>query len=183
MKNLKAILGIVFLICLVILRILVENTKYIALSNILFPIFISLLIPWLLFEYQFKRQREHEEIKEKLKIHNTLTELLTRAKNRNLSNKGSFDFISSEIKQIIKIFNDNKHLLSSEICNSWKTITNKNRNKELLLSVDFSEKETDLIPLKIEDSFLNLIESELNKLKSKFLAPSISDFSKLLRDS
>lgn len=165
MKNLKLILSIFVLLALLIIRILVENTPYVAISNIIFPIIVSIFIPWLLFEYQFKRQKEHEEIKEKLKIYNKLRELLTRAKNRNLSNKGSFDFTSSEIKQIIKIFDEHKHLLSSEICSFWDIITNKEGNKELLLSVDFSEKETDLIPLEIDDKLLNLIETELNKLK------------------
>lgn len=165
MKNLKAMLGILFSICLVILRVLVENTEYVALSNILFPVFISLMVPWLLFEYQFKRQKEHEEINEKLKIHNELRGLLTRAKNRNLNSKGLFDFTSNEIKQIIKIFDISKHLLSSEICNFWDSIVDKDGNKVLLLSVYFSEKETDLIPLEIDDKFLKLVETELNKLK------------------
>lgn len=106
------------------------------------------------------------EIKEKLKIYNKLRELLTRAKNRNLSNKGSFDFTSSEIKQVIKIFDDHKYLLSSEIGDSWEKITNKEGNKELLLSVDFSERETNLIPLEIDDNFLGIVEIELNRLKS-----------------
>lgn len=163
------ILGILLLALIVTIKLYVENTKnmeYIASSNILYPIIISLIIPWLIFEYKFKRQREFEEIKEKLKVYTKLYELLNFAINRP-GEEGTFEFTNTEIKEIRKIFYEDKHLLSPGICDLWTKITNNEENKQLLSYFDGNESGFSIMPLKIDKKLLDSVKKELNNLQTQ----------------
>lgn len=109
------------------------------------------------------KQEESSKV-EKIKIYNKLNSILNRARNRHLSNDG-VDLLTTEIKEIRNIFEDNKHIITTEIYDLWNAVVKNPDNEDFFRAIDFS-KGSDLFPLQIDNKLMESIEKELKKLSS-----------------
>ncbi|MCK4730591.1 MAG: hypothetical protein KAT28_04685 [Candidatus Aenigmarchaeota archaeon] len=132
MKNKLQKYGKIFLwnslIVFIILKIVIEchYTEYITQSNIIFPIIISSILSYLIFEYKFKRQQDYKEKQEKVRIYNELREILNAPNNRNkgkIFKKIGITFFPCEINRLKELIEKNQHIIALKIIKIWDELS------------------------------------------------------------